>query len=163
MRDRFVATREVTPSRWCGVTVRPFVKKAFPVVARVTGASSALALRYRGRGAIFALHSVVDDSASHPDETLRCPVSRLEAALRWLEHRGVDFVSLDQAMQRLGRPRDAPFAVFTFDDGYADNLTRALPIMQRFNAPFTVYVTTGMITRTIDAWWFGPGRLDLRA
>jgi hypothetical protein len=91
------------------VTVRPFVKKAFPVVARVTGVSSALALRYRGRGAIFALHSVVDDSASHPDETLRCPVNRLEATLRWLEHRGIDFVSLDQAMQRLGRPRDAPF------------------------------------------------------
>jgi peptidoglycan/xylan/chitin deacetylase (PgdA/CDA1 family) len=141
------------------VTVRPFVKKAFPVVARVTGVSSALALRYRGRGAIFALHSVVDDSASHPDETLRCPVSRLEATLRWLKHRGVDFVSLDQAMQRLGRPRDAPFAVFTFDDGYADNLTHALPIMERFNAPFTVYVTTGMITRTIDAWWFGLAAL----
>src|ERR1700730_4406805 len=37
-------------SRWCGVKVRPFVKKAFPVIARVTGVSSALALRYRGRG-----------------------------------------------------------------------------------------------------------------
>jgi hypothetical protein len=60
------------------VKVRRFVQKAFPVVARVTGVSSALALRYRGRGAIFALHSVVDDLASHPDETLRCPVSRLE-------------------------------------------------------------------------------------
>jgi peptidoglycan/xylan/chitin deacetylase (PgdA/CDA1 family) len=62
-------------------------------------------------------------------------------------------------MQRLGRPQAAPFAVFTFDDGYADNLTRALPIMERFNAPFTVYVTTGMITRTIDAWWFGLAAL----
>ena len=34
--------------------------------------------------------------------------------------------------------------------------------MERLNAPFTVYVTTGMITRTIDAWWFGlaaPPRL----
>ena len=31
--------------------------------------------------------------------------------------------------------------------------------MERFNAPFTVYVTTGMITRTIDAWWFGLAAL----
>ena len=84
--------------------MRRFVQKAFPVLARVTGVSSALALRYRGRGAIFALHSIVDDSASHPDETLRCPVSRLEAILRWLKHRGIEFVSLDQAMQRLGEP-----------------------------------------------------------
>jgi hypothetical protein len=31
--------------------------------------------------------------------------------------------------------------------------------MERLNAPFTVYVTTGMITRTIDAWWFGLAAL----
>jgi hypothetical protein len=45
----FFATSPGDSSRSCGVTVRPFVKKAFPVVARVTGVSSAaLALRYRG-------------------------------------------------------------------------------------------------------------------
>jgi hypothetical protein len=31
--------------------------------------------------------------------------------------------------------------------------------MERFVAPFIVYVTTGMITRTIDARWFGLGVL----
>ncbi|HEY7244822.1 MAG TPA: polysaccharide deacetylase family protein [Xanthobacteraceae bacterium] len=142
--------------------VRPFVKKAFPVVARATGLSSVVALRYRGRGAIFALHSVVDPSTFHPDETLRCSEDKLEATLRWLKRRGVDFVSLDEAMRRLSRPSAAPFAVFTFDDGYADNLTRALPVMERFAAPFTVYVTTGMITRAIDAWWFGLAALIRR-
>src|SRR5262249_916934 len=35
----------------------------------------------------------------------------------------------------------------------------ALPVMERFDAPFTVYVTTGMITREIDAWWFGLAEL----
>jgi hypothetical protein len=38
-------------------------------------------------------------------------------------------------------------------------VARALPIMERFVAPFIVYVTTGMITRTIDARWFGLGVL----
>ena len=144
-------------AKGCGL--RPLVKKAFPLVARLIGLSNVTALRYRGRGAIFAMHSVVDDTAFHPDETLRCPANKLEATLRWLKRRGVEFVSLDAAMRRLGTPADASFAVFTFDDGYADNLTRVLQIMERFGAPFTVYVTTGMITRTIDAWWFGLSAL----
>jgi peptidoglycan/xylan/chitin deacetylase (PgdA/CDA1 family) len=66
---------------------------------------------------------------------------------------------LDEAVQRLRDENTRPFAAFTFDDGYADNLTRALPIMERFEAPFTIYVTTGMVTPEIDAWWFGLGRI----
>ncbi|MEA2905929.1 MAG: hypothetical protein QOI12_3316 [Alphaproteobacteria bacterium] len=141
------------------MTVRSFAKTAVSVGAHFTGLSRALATRYRGRGMIFALHSVVDDSTPYPDETLRCPVSKLAWTLRWLERQGVEFVSLDEVVKRLGTPQTRPFAAFTFDDGYADNLTHALPVMERFGAPFTVYVTTGMITRDIDAWWFGLAAL----
>ncbi len=141
------------------MTVPSFAKTAVFVGARVTGLSRVLAARYRGCGMIFALHSVVDDDAFYPDETLRCPVGQLERSLRWLRGEGVEFVSLDEAVRRLSRPGPRPFAAFTFDDGYADNLTHALPIMERFEAPFTVYVTTGMVTRQIDAWWFGLAAL----
>ncbi len=135
--------------------VHPAVKSVAYRTAHVSGLSRALALRYRGRGIIFALHSVTADNSIHPDHTLRCPASKLEWTLRRLRHDGIDLVSLDEAVERLGAPASRPFATFTFDDGYADNLTRALPIMEKFAAPFTVYVTTGMITRDIDAWWFG--------
>jgi peptidoglycan/xylan/chitin deacetylase (PgdA/CDA1 family) len=136
------------------VTVRSFVKSAVSVATHVTGLSRAIALRYRGYGSIFALHSIVEDDAFYPDTTLRCPVSKLERTLRWLQQLGVEFVSLDEAVERLSGPPTRRFAAFTFDDGYADNLIHALPVMERFAAPFTVYVTTGMITRQIDAWWF---------
>lgn len=33
----------------------------------------------------------------------------------------------------------------TFDDGYKDNLYNALPILEEFNAPATIFVTTGNI------------------
>jgi peptidoglycan/xylan/chitin deacetylase (PgdA/CDA1 family) len=123
--------------------------------AHLSGFSRLVATRYRGRGMIFALHSVVDDGAFYPDHTLRCSSGQLERALRWLKNEGLDFVSLDEGVRRLNGENPRPFACFTFDDGYADNFTRALPIMERFGAPFTVYVTTGMVTREIDAWWFG--------
>jgi peptidoglycan/xylan/chitin deacetylase (PgdA/CDA1 family) len=135
--------------------MRPLIKTTVSLGAHFTGFSRLVAMRYRGRGVIFALHSVVDDATFYPDHTLRCPTGQLEWALQWLKDEGLDFVSLDEGVRRLDGGNPRPFVCFTFDDGYADNLTRALPIMEKFDAPFTVYVTTGMITREIDAWWFG--------
>ena len=45
--------------------------------------------------------------------------------------------------------------VFTFDDGYLDNYKTALPLFARMDAPFTVFVTTHMITRELNYWWGG--------
>jgi peptidoglycan/xylan/chitin deacetylase (PgdA/CDA1 family) len=131
------------------------VKSAVYTTAHVTGLSRALALRYRGCGVIFALHSVVADDAFHPDHTLRCPAGTLEWVLRRLRRQKLDIVPLDEVVERLNAPVPKPFAAFTFDDGFADNLTLALPIMEKYAAPFTVFVPTGMIVRNIDAWWFG--------
>lgn len=141
------------------MTVGSVLKTAIATSAHRTGLSQVLAIRYRGQGVIFFLHSVVEDVSAYPDDSLRCSVSRLAWALQWIKNEGLDFVSLDNAVDRLNSGHSRPFAVFTFDDGYADNLTRALPVMERFEAPFTVYVTTGMITREIDAWWFGLAEL----
>jgi peptidoglycan/xylan/chitin deacetylase (PgdA/CDA1 family) len=139
--------------------MRPLLRTTVSMGAHWSGFSRLVAARYRGRGMIFALHSVVDDGTFYPDHTLRCPTGQLERSLRWLKDEGLDFVPLDEAVRRLDGDDRRPFACFTFDDGYADNLTRALPVMEKFNAPFTVFVTTGMITREIDAWWFGLAAL----
>lgn len=127
--------------------------------AHLSGLTRALARRYRGSGIIFALHSIVHDDDFRPDHTLRCPAGKLEWILRRLHEQRLDFVTLDEAVDRLNEPSAAPFVAFTFDDGFADSLTRALPLMERFAAPFTVYVPTGMIARDIDAWWFGVAEL----
>ena len=58
-------------------------------------------------------------------------------------------------LDRLESPSGRPFAAFTFDDGFADSLTHALPVMERFGAPMTVYVATGMIEHSMDGWWLG--------
>lgn len=35
--------------------------------------------------------------------------------------------------------------VITFDDGYKDNLTNALPILEKYNIPATIYIATSFI------------------
>jgi peptidoglycan/xylan/chitin deacetylase (PgdA/CDA1 family) len=41
----------------------------------------------------------------------------------------------------------------TFDDGYVDNLTNALPILESLNIPATVFVTTGFVDSEHEFWW----------
>jgi peptidoglycan/xylan/chitin deacetylase (PgdA/CDA1 family) len=56
-------------------------------------------------------------------------------------------------------PRRA--AVITFDDGYADNLLAALPLLERFDVPATFFVASGYLGADRDFWWDEVERLLL--
>jgi peptidoglycan/xylan/chitin deacetylase (PgdA/CDA1 family) len=43
--------------------------------------------------------------------------------------------------------------VVTFDDGYTDNLMNAKPVLERYDVPATVFVTTGYVGKERDFWW----------
>ncbi len=48
---------------------------------------------------------------------------------------------------------DRDSIVITFDDGYMDNLTHALPILEGENIPATVFVSTGNMEKNCELWW----------
>lgn len=41
----------------------------------------------------------------------------------------------------------------TFDDGYMDNFTNALPILKELDIPATIFVSTGNINTLDEFWW----------
>jgi peptidoglycan/xylan/chitin deacetylase (PgdA/CDA1 family) len=43
--------------------------------------------------------------------------------------------------------------VVTFDDGYADNLFNAKPLLERYDIPATVFVASGHVGSTGEFWW----------
>ena len=45
------------------------------------------------------------------------------------------------------------FAALTADDAYRDNLTEALPVLEKHGAPLTIYVAPALIDGTADLWW----------
>ena len=52
--------------------------------------------------------------------------------------------------------------VVTFDDGYADNLYNAKPILEQYEVPATVYVTAGQLESRREFWWDELDRLLLQ-
>ena len=48
--------------------------------------------------------------------------------------------------------------VITFDDGYADNLYNALPVLEEYNAPATVFLVASYIDSNRPFYWDLPDR-----
>lgn len=131
-----------------------------------SGLSAAIGIRYGGIGSIFMFHHVVPDVSAHLNGALYVTDRFLSAWLASLCKNGVDIISLSDAVKRIldpgPRPSKRRFVAITLDDGYADNLTCALPVLEKFNAPFTIYVTTDVVERGRGLWWIGLERLIAR-
>jgi peptidoglycan/xylan/chitin deacetylase (PgdA/CDA1 family) len=62
-------------------------------------------------------------------------------------------------LAELSLPSLRPRIVVTFDDGYADNLTNAVPIAEAKGVPITIFVTSGVLGRDNGFWWDRLGTL----
>ena len=63
-----------------------------------------------------------------------------------------DCISIEEALTNDAPRRSKPAAVVTFDDGYANNLKVALPILEAYHIPAVVYVTTGNVVARELFW-----------
>jgi len=75
------------------------------------------------------------------------PAARFRRQLRWLRRRGYKVISLDDyaACRHDGRIPPSKSVVITFDDGYADNLDRGLPLLQEAGFGAHLFVVAGAV------------------
>ncbi|MBT8253600.1 MAG: polysaccharide deacetylase family protein [Bacteroidia bacterium] len=114
---------------------------------------------FGGIGSILFMHKVVEDKTDEPRIEL---MKANEISVRFLEEmilslkNQYDLISLDQVEARLKNPEahQKKFIVFTFDDGYRDNLALAYPIFKKHQVPFTIYITNCFPNKTAKLWWY---------
>ncbi|WP_424981363.1 polysaccharide deacetylase family protein [Maritalea sp. S77] len=108
------------------------------------------------KGVIFTLHRVLPDrpAAFAPNAILQITPEFLEQAILACRENDIDIVDLSEARKRIqSSDKTKKFAVLTFDDAYRDNLQFALPILQKHQCPFTLFVPTAFPDGEGDIWW----------
>jgi len=97
---------------------------------------------------ILALHRVGKPPREATLRGLFTSERLLRFQVRLLEAVGFRFTTLREAMSGGGGRK----AVITFDDGYLDNLTNALPVLGPMNVPATVFAITGDVGKRGCTW-----------
>ena len=107
----------------------------------------------RGQLRILAYHgfSVGTEYRASPYVFMR--PATFERRMRILQRLRIPVLSLDQAVDKLGRAAllDAE-TVITFDDGWASNLTIGAPILHRYGYPACIYITTDHLQDGTEAF-----------
>ena len=95
--------------------------------------------------ALLVYHGVAAATDGDDPRRLLTSPQHLEAHLRFLKRRGYRFLTAEELLEEGGpRPRTA---VVTFDDGFQNWLTGALPVLKRLGVRATFYVCPGLLSR----------------
>ena len=134
---------------------KPFVKSTLHRAAKLPIIKQLLS-RWQGPCAIFCLHRVLPDKQfeleNSPNKNLALSTSSFTDLLYYLNNRYC-LLSMDDLVTHLRNNSKEQAVCLTFDDGYKDNLTYALPILETYKTPATIYITTRFPEGDTKIWW----------
>jgi peptidoglycan/xylan/chitin deacetylase (PgdA/CDA1 family) len=91
------------------------------------------------------------------------PIRQFARQMAWLKRLGYHVLGLEDLVRfrHAGHLPPERSVVITFDDGYRDNATVAMPVLRRYGFTATVFVVSGALGRTNE--WDRGGELAGRA
>jgi peptidoglycan/xylan/chitin deacetylase (PgdA/CDA1 family) len=108
-------------------------------------------LPFVGRGGVLLYHRVAD-LANDPWGLAVTPAN-FAAQLALLARLTVPLALRELLARRAAGTLPANAVAVTFDDGYADNLETALPLLERHGIPATIFILTGFVGGREETWW----------
>jgi len=112
-----------------------------------------------GAGVILMLHRVLadDNAANLPHRNELCVGPKaFEHLLGWLK-KHFDCVPLMDILQPGSLRSERPKVALTFDDGWRDNAVNAYPLLQKYQVPASIFLSTDFIGSRQRFWWESIG------
>ena len=92
---------------------------------------------------LFFHHVASSDGVPDKDKGLFYPPENFEILCKYLKEHG--YTTYPFSVLESGKALPEKSAILTFDDGYADHATIALPILQKYGLTGTFFVISGMV------------------
>jgi peptidoglycan/xylan/chitin deacetylase (PgdA/CDA1 family) len=140
--------------------VKPTLKNLFYAILSMSGFYRLWKIFNRKSIVFLTLHGVMNrgEGAEWTPARTQISTEQLDESVRLIS-KYYHFVSLEEAVQMLSG--ELPFrghsVVITFDDGYRNNLTHALPVLRRHGVPAILFAAVGHVEKR-KCFWFD--RLD---
>jgi len=95
---------------------------------------------------ILMYHMIAEPRAGARFNGLRVSPAMFERQLCWLQQHGWQSFTVSELIASADHLPEKSFAI-TFDDGYADNLLTALPLLQKYQCKATLYLVVDRFER----------------
>ncbi len=107
---------------------------------------------FYGQCAILLYHRVT--RLETDPQLLSVTPENFDDQLKWIR-KNFHLLSIDEFVAYLSKRKNLPkrSVVLTFDDGYADNLLEALPVLKSNDAQALFYISTGNLNTSDEFWW----------
>ena len=131
-----------------------FLRKIY-ISKPISNLVSLLGAPWRGRGAILMYHRILPNEQINKNLDFGMTVSSLnfEKQIKSLKSK-YKICPMNEFVNNLKKDKSEFMLAITFDDGYKDNLVYALPILEKFEIPATIYITTKFLSENTEMWWY---------
>ena len=107
--------------------------------------------------AVLCYHRISDNNKilnkNNPLSGLEVHQNIFEEQIRYLKNK-FEVLSLSELKKHIEQ-KNKNFAIsITFDDGYLDNINLALPVLEKYNVPATIFVVTRFLEKKDFMWWY---------
>lgn len=101
-----------------------------------------------GRPTLVLMYHRINSVFPPENKGLTVQIEHFETQIKYLSDH-FEVVALSNSNQKTKRQK----VILTFDDGYEDNYTHALPILEKYKVPATFFITTQYSVSGLPFWW----------
>lgn len=97
-------------------------------------------------GKVLMFHHVTDDS-NIIEPNCVCRINKFKETITQILEDGIEVVNPSTALSYIKNKHDKPFILITFDDVPFDALENAVPILRKYNLPYTFFISPSFMKK----------------